>query len=62
MPDQLPEENRKELFRTLVESQDQGTTVKDSRTHMASQFNITIEQVHDIEREGINKQWPPLSD
>ncbi len=60
MPELLPEETRKELFRTLVDVQDRGSTVEDSRGQVAAQFRITVEEVCGIEREGMAKQWPPL--
>ena len=57
----LPEELRKELFRALVDIQDQGMSVADSRLQMAVQFLTGIDEVRTIEQEGIEKQWPPLS-
>jgi hypothetical protein len=60
MTPELPEDRRKEIFRALVEAQDQGTSVADSRTSVASRFNITEAQLREIEREGLNETWPPL--
>ncbi len=57
----LSEETRKELFRTLVNNQDQGSNVETSRQRIAAQFGTAVEEVRRIEREGISKQWPPLS-
>jgi hypothetical protein len=52
---------RKEVFETLVAIQDQGEmSVGDSIQHVAELFAITEHQVHQIEEEGIDKQWPPL--
>ena len=60
MSEPLPEETRKELFRTLVDVQDQGTAVEDSRQQLAAQFRIAVDEVRGIEQEGIANQWPPL--
>jgi hypothetical protein len=61
MTDQcLHEEDRKRAFLALVQMQDQGSTVEESRTHVACQFGIATEDVRGIEREGITKEWPPL--
>ena len=60
MSEPLPEETRKELFRTLVDVQDQGTAVEDSRQQIAAQFRIAVDEVRGIEQEGIANQWPPL--
>jgi hypothetical protein len=56
----LSEETRKELFRTLVNNQDQGSNVETSRQRIAAQFGTAVEEVRRIEREGISKQWLPL--
>lgn len=60
MSEPLPEETRKEVFRTLVETQDGGSSVEESRRQVAAQFRVEPEAVRDIEREGISKQWAPL--
>lgn len=52
--------DRKEIFRTLVQMQDQGESVNTSRIRVSVQFNITREELADIEREGISNNWPPL--
>ena len=52
---------RQEVFRQLVESQDRGISVLQSRAQMESQFSLSAQQVQLIEREGLNKSWPPLS-
>jgi len=62
MTEPLTEDQRKEVFRTLVEVQDQGASVDDSRTRTAAQFSIEVAELGSIEREGIAEQWAPLSD
>jgi hypothetical protein len=56
----LQEERRKEIFRALVEAQDQQMTVEQSRRVIAERFGISEGQVRKIEREGLANEWPPL--
>lgn len=51
---------KKDAFRALVEAQDGGQSVAESRRTIAEQFGITEDEVRDIEREGVAKNWPPL--
>jgi hypothetical protein len=60
MNEQLKEEQRKEVFRALVELQDGGCAADQSRTWVAAQFSIMVQDVRTVEREGLAKQWPPL--
>ena len=60
-PEQPPLEIRQEAFRQLVERQDRGTSVVQSRSEIESQFALSSEQVRAIEREGSTNNWPPLS-
>jgi hypothetical protein len=56
----LPEERRKEAFRALVEAQDSNMSVAQSRELVARRFDLTENEVRQIEREGLNRQWDPL--
>lgn len=56
----LPEPLRKEIFLALVEAQDQELSVAKSRKLITERFGVTDSQVRDIEREGLEQQWPPL--
>jgi hypothetical protein len=56
----LTEDRRKDIFHALVDSQDRGTTVPESRREIARQFGVSEQQVQEIEREGLNLNWPPL--
>ncbi len=56
----LSEEFRKKVFGRLVEVQDRGSSVAESRRIVAEQFQVSLEEVRNIEREGIAGQWPPL--
>lgn len=59
--EQLPEDRRKELFLALVDAQDHEMSVAQSRTLMAQRFGVSESQVRQIEREGVEMQWPPLA-
>jgi hypothetical protein len=56
----LSEELRKEIFHALVEIQDQGMAVPESRKVIAARFGLSRKQVQVIEREGMDNDWPPL--
>jgi len=56
----LPIEQRQTIFRTLVEIQDTGVGVAAARTEITKRFSVTDAQIKDIEREGLDQQWPPL--
>ena len=58
--ERLPEDRRKEIFRALVETQDQGVKVEQSRKMIAEQFEVPEAQVRQIESEGLDAVWPPL--
>ncbi len=58
--DSLPEARRQEIFLALVDAQDHEMPVAQSRTTTATRFGITEAQVRLIEREGLEKNWPPL--
>jgi hypothetical protein len=54
------EDLRRAVFRALVEAQDGGMTVAASWAEVARRFDLTEAQVRSIEREGLDKDWPPL--
>jgi DNA-directed RNA polymerase sigma subunit (sigma70/sigma32) len=59
----LTENQRQEIFRVLVTTQDLGLmSVPESRQHVSKQFEITEAQVRQIEDEGLDKEWPPLNE
>lgn len=53
-------EQRRAIFRALLDAQDAGASVAQSRATVAGQFGVSEEQVKEVEREGIDQQWPPL--
>jgi DNA-directed RNA polymerase sigma subunit (sigma70/sigma32) len=56
----LSDEQRKAIFLALVEAQDRAISVAQSRKVVAEQFNISEQRVRQIEREGLDGNWPPL--
>jgi hypothetical protein len=56
----LPEARRKEIFLALVDAQDHDMSVPQSRKAVAERFGISENQVRQIEREGVDNDWPPL--
>ena len=56
----IPIEQRQTIFRTLIEAQDAGQSVAESRKATAERFAVSEEVVKEVEREGIDEQWPPL--
>jgi hypothetical protein len=54
------EERRREIFLALVEAQDHEMPVDLSRKAIAERFDISLEALQQIEREGLDKDWPPL--
>jgi hypothetical protein len=53
-------DRRRAIFRAVVEAQDRGLTVDASRAEVVRRFEVTEDQVKAIEREGLEKEWPPL--
>jgi hypothetical protein len=54
------EGDRKEIFLRVVRLQDQGVNLEDSRTCVSIQYGIDLDDIREIEAEGIMKKWPPL--
>jgi hypothetical protein len=52
--------DRQAVFAALVEAQDRGLSVADSRSAVADKFDLSIQEVVRIEREGLDAGWPPL--
>lgn len=56
----LPEEQRKEIFLAIVDAQDHDMSVVQSRKLIAEKFGISERQLRQIEKDGMENQWPPL--
>jgi hypothetical protein len=57
----MSESRRRAVFAALVNAQDRGVAVARSRRLTAWRFNLGSDQVLQIEREGLDNRWPPLS-
>ena len=57
---ELSESQRKELFRLLVVAQDVAMTVKESHEMVRARFGLAEDDLIEIEREGLERDWPPL--
>jgi len=53
--------NRKAIFLKLVELQDSGMSVRDSKNQIQESFGIEDDELQAIEDEGLENQWPPLA-
>ena len=56
----LSEARRKQIFLALVQVQDQGVRVAESRKIIARRFGVSENQVRQIEEQGLEGGWPPL--
>jgi hypothetical protein len=57
---QLSIEQRMQIFRDVVELQDQDVGAVLARQQVARRHGVGEGDVKTIEREGIDQQWPPL--
>ena len=60
MVEQFSEAQRKEIFEALVDAQDHEMTVAQARQFIAARFGVTEDQVRQVERQGLDRLWPPL--
>ena len=58
--EQLSEDRRKAIFLAVVDAQDHDMDVAQSRRVVVQRFGVSERQVRQIEREGLDRQWPPL--
>ncbi len=55
-------QERKEIFRELVLAQDLGAGVRQSYQMITERYELTDAQLRQIEDEGLEKEWPPLTE
>jgi hypothetical protein len=55
-------QQRQEIFHDLVLTQDMVADVPRSRQIVTERHDITEDQLRSIEEEGLDKEWPPLSE
>ena len=48
--------DRRDIFLETVRMQDEGSSVADSRTRIAEEFDVDVDTVREIESEGIAKK------
>jgi hypothetical protein len=60
MAEPIDEETKMAVFFQVVSAEDAGVASSDARRQAAEQFGLTLEEVRDIEEEGIENSWPPL--
>jgi hypothetical protein len=58
----LSTDEKKEIFSFLVARQDEELNVRKSYEMVTEHFEISEEQLKAIEDEGIDNEWPPLSE
>ena len=56
----LTNDQRRDIFRALIEAQDAGQSVAESLKATAEKFQVSQDMVKKIEIEGVGKEWPPL--
>jgi hypothetical protein len=62
MSKRLNTAQRKEIFLSLVETQDNVQNVRKSYDVVTERYDISEEQLREIEEEGLDNEWPPLSE
>ncbi len=55
-------QQRRDIFRDLVATQDLGMPVRKSYEIVTGRHEITDAQLRQIEDEGLEKEWPPLNE
>jgi hypothetical protein len=58
----LTVQQRQEIFKDLVMTQDVVMNVRKSYEMVTEKYEITEAQLRQIEDEGLDKEWPPLSE
>lgn len=62
-PNPLPSEDRRRaIFAALVEAQGRTRSLRKAKQEVVAQFGVTGSVVAEIEREGMNNEWPPLDE
>jgi hypothetical protein len=56
----LPLDRRMDFFRRLVVAQDYDMSIAEAREMLCDLYGLDETQVCQIEREGLENNWPPL--
>jgi hypothetical protein len=54
----LDDRDRRDLFHQLVQLQDAGAGLRESRRAVAERFGCTVAQARAVERQGLAEDWP----
>ena len=55
-------QQRRDIFRDLVATQDLGMPVRRSYQIITEKYELSDAQLKQIEDEGLEKEWPPLNE
>ena len=55
-------QQKQEIFLNLVATQDEVQSVRKSYEVVTEKYDISEEELRAIEEEGLDKEWPPLSE
>jgi hypothetical protein len=56
------EDDRRVVFAALVEAQGRTRSLRKAKQEVLAQFGVTWSIIDEIEREGMNNEWPPLDE
>ena len=56
------EDDRRAIFAALVEAQGRTRFLRQAKQEVLAQFGVPRSIVEEIEREGMNNEWPPLDE
>jgi hypothetical protein len=62
-PSPMPSEDRRRIiFAALVEAEGRTRSLHAAKQEVLARFGVTWAIVGEIEREGMNNEWPPLDE
>jgi hypothetical protein len=56
----LRDTERMKIFQAVVQAQDEGVGLMDSRDLVAKKFGVSVDRVKSIEKEGLIHEWLDL--
>ena len=62
MTDPLPDDRRRAIFADVVAARDEGLAVAAARESVAARHGVSQDEVRAVEREGVERGWPPLDE
>jgi hypothetical protein len=62
-PSPMPSEDRRRaIFAALVEAENRTRSLRKAKQELQTLFGVSQSVVDEIEREGMNNEWPPLDE